>query len=86
MLDKLEGKVLQMEQNFMQVRGQLENEQQNLGRLEVSHLRNNDEFKGIIGNLQQDFGSKLEIRMTELVNRILMEQEDRVRQLEEMKY
>jgi hypothetical protein len=32
-----------------------------------------------------DFGSKLEIKMTELINRMLQEQEDRLRQVDEIK-
>ena len=52
---------------------------ENLGRLEVTHLRNNDEFKSIVGQLQVDFGGKLEIKMTDMVNRLLMEQEERQR-------
>ena len=40
----------------------------------------------MLGGLQNDFGNKLEIKITDLVNRILLEQEERMRQINDMKY
>lgn len=75
-----------MEQNFAQLRSQVEREQDNLGRLEISSLKNNDEFKQVIQALQMDFGNKIEVKMTDMVNRLLLEQEDRMRQIDEIKF
>jgi len=44
-----------------------------LGRLEVTNLRNSDEFRGVVNQLQNDFQYKLELKMTELVNRLMNE-------------
>ena len=52
-------------------------EKENLGRLEVNNLKNNDEFRGLVNNLQNDFQYKLEVKITDLVNRLLQEQEER---------
>ena len=61
-------------------------EKENLGRLEVTNLRNSDEFRGVVSQLQNDFQYKLELKMTELVNRLMNEQEERTRQVEDIKY
>jgi hypothetical protein len=57
-----------------------------LGRLEITGLKNNEEFKNVLGSLQTEFSGRLEIKMTDLVNRLLLEQEDRLRSIEEIKY
>jgi len=48
-----------------------------MGRIEVQSLKNNDDFRGMVGSLQNDFQYKLEVKMTDLVNRLLTEQEER---------
>ena len=48
-------------------------ERDNLGRMEVMSLKHNDEFRGMVGSLQNDFQYKLEVKMTDLVNRLLTE-------------
>lgn len=50
------------------------------------NLKNNEDFRNMLGGLQNDFGNKLEIKITDLVNRILLEQEERMRQINDMKY
>ena len=49
-------------------------------------MKNNEEFKNVLGQLQTEFSGRLEIKMTDLVNRLLLEQEDRLRSIEEIKY
>ena len=48
-------------------------EQQKVGGLEISNLKNSEEFKNVIGQNQVDFGGRLELKMTDLVNRLLLE-------------
>jgi hypothetical protein len=50
------------------------------------NLRNNEDFRNMLGGLQNDFGGKLEIKITDLVNRILLEADERSRGLNDMKY
>ena len=50
------------------------------------NLKNSEEFRGMLGSLQNDFQYKLEVKMTDLVNRLLTEQEERQRQMEDMRY
>ena len=40
----------------------------------------------MVGSLQNDFQYKLEVKMTDLVNRLLTEQEERQRQMDDMRY
>ena len=72
-VDKMESKVLQMEQQIDSVKNEFVRDRENVGRIELTGLRNNDEFKSAVGNLQNDFGQKLEIRVTDMVNRLLQE-------------
>ena len=61
-------------------------ERENLTRIEVNSLRTSDDFKQMVNGLQSEFGSRLELRMTELVNRLLLEQEERMRSVEDIRY
>jgi hypothetical protein len=40
----------------------------------------------MLGNLQKDYGVKLEARMTELVSRLLNEQDERMKNVEDLRY
>jgi hypothetical protein len=68
-----------MDQSLHIFRNEFTREKENLGRLEVTGLRNNEDFKNVVGQIQVDFGNKLEIKMTDLVNRLMQEQEERTR-------
>lgn len=85
-MEKVEAKVLQMDQSMHIIRNEFAREKENLGRLEITGLRNNEDFKNVVGQIQVDFGNKLEIKMTDIVNRLLQEQEERMRQLDDVKY
>ena len=54
-------------------------EKDNVGRIEITNLKNNEDFKNIVGQIQVDFGNKLELKMTDMVNKLLLEGEDRMR-------
>lgn len=49
-------------------------------------MKNSEEFRSIIGSLNNDFSYKLEVKMTDLVNRLLTEQDERARSIEDMRY
>ena len=70
----------------MYVKNDQGKEKENINQLEWINLKNNEDFKHMMGGLQQDFSGKLEIKMTDLVNRLLLEQEERMRQMEDIKY
>ena len=60
-----------MEQQIDSVKNEFIRDRENIGRIELTNLRNNDEFKNAVGTMQTDFGQKLEIRVTDMVNRLL---------------
>ena len=84
--EKVEGKLMGLEQNVQLMNMEQNKEKENMGRMEVMNLKNNEEFRGMVGSLQNDFQYKLEVKMTDLVNRLLTEQEERQRQMEDMRY
>jgi hypothetical protein len=45
----METKVLSMEQNVDILRNEFNRERDNLGRLELTNLRNNEDFKNAVG-------------------------------------
>ena len=69
--EKVEGKLMGLEQNFQLMTMEQSKERDNIGRMEVINLKNNEEFRGMVGSLQNDFQYKLEVKMTDLVNRLL---------------
>ena len=70
----------------MQVKGEVDQEKESVGQLHISSLKNSEEFKNLVGQLQNDFSSKLELKMTDMVNRLLMEQDERMRQMEDIRF
>jgi hypothetical protein len=49
LVEKLENKVLQMDQGLQAVRSELGSERDSLSRLEINNLKNNEDFKNVIG-------------------------------------
>ena len=56
-----------------------------MSRLEISSLRYNEDFKNVLGSVQNEFQGRLEIKITDLVNRLLLEQEDRMRSIDDVR-
>lgn len=48
-------------------------------------MKLNDEFRGMISGVQNDMQYKVEMKMTELVNKLMSEQDARQRQIEEVR-
>ena len=86
LVEKLEIKILNLEQNLHFVKTDQHKERENLSRLEISSLRYNEDFKNVLGSVQNEFQGRLEIKITDLVNRLLLEQEDRMRSIDDVRY
>ena len=71
--DRVEGKVMGLEQNMQLLSIDQKKEKENIGRIEVSSLKNNDEFRNMMNQLQNDYQHRLEVKVTDLVNRLLTE-------------
>lgn len=77
--ERVEGKLMGLEQNMNMMSMEQRKEKENLGRMEVAALKNNDDFRNMVNSLQHDVQNRLEIKVTDLVNRLLSEQEERTR-------
>ena len=77
---------MNLEQNVQLMNMEVTKDKENLGRLEVTNLKNNEDFRNLLGNMNNDFQYKLEVKITDLVNRLLHEQDERSRQMEDMRY
>lgn len=84
--ERVESKVMGLEQAMQLVNAEQRRDKESMGRLEMTNLKNNDEFRSVINGVQNDMQYKLEIKMTDLVNRLLSEQDSRARQIEEVRY
>lgn len=84
--ERVESKVMGMEQQIHLLNAESKRDKENLGRLEVTNHKNSDEFRSAVNSVQHDMQYKLEIKMTDLVNRLLSEQDERARQIEEIRY
>lgn len=61
-------------------------ERDNVGRMEISNLKNSDDFRSVLNQIQSEFQYRLEVKMTDLVNRLLMEQDERLRSVDDIRY
>jgi non-homologous end joining protein Ku len=52
----------------------------------MTTLKNSEEFKGLVAQFNQEQSNKLEQRMTDMVQRLLLEQEERMKGYEDIKY
>lgn len=84
--ERVEGKVMGLEQSLQLMTLEQRRDKENVGRIEVSQLKNSEDFRGLVGQMQNEWQYKLEVKMTDLVNRLLSEQEERARQIDDVRY
>lgn len=54
-IEKLESKLLNVEQNLHFLKSEQHKERENLSRLEISSLRYNEDFKQVLSQVQNEF-------------------------------
>jgi hypothetical protein len=54
-IEKLEGKLMNVEQNVHFMKNEQKKEKDNMSRLEITSLRYNEDFKNILGQVQNEF-------------------------------
>ena len=84
--ERVEGKLMGLEQNVQLMGMEQRKDKENVGRIEVSTLKNSEDFRNMMNQVQNDYSHRLEVKMTDLVNRLLTEQEERQRQIEDVRY
>ena len=53
--ERVEGKLMGLEQNINMMGMEQRKEKENLGRVEVAALKNSDDFRNMMGSLQNDY-------------------------------
>ena len=84
--EKMEVKLMSLDQNVSLLKLDQNREKENLGRVEITGLKNSEEFRGMLNQVQGEFSNRLEVKLTDLVNRLLSEQEERARAIDDVKY
>lgn len=84
--EKIEKRLHNVENVIQMVNSEQKVDKEKFNSFEVNSLKNNDDFRQMLGHLQKDYGTKLEARMTELVSRLLSEQDERTKNVEDLRY
>lgn len=84
--EKIEKRLNNIEEVMQIVNHEQKNDKNKLNHVEISTLRNSEDFRDMLMSLQKDYGIKLEARMTELVSRLLNEQDERMKNVEDLRY
>ena len=84
--ERVEGKLMGLEQNVNLMGIEQRKEKENMGRIEVTNLKNSEEFRNMMNQMSNDQNHRLEVRLTDLVNRLLSEQEERTRSIDDVRH
>jgi len=82
----MEVKLMGLEQVVSLMKMDQQRDKESVGRLEISSLKNSEEFRSMLGQVSNEMGSRMEVKLTDLVNRLLAEQEERMRAIDDVKY
>ena len=82
----MEVKLLGLEQVVSLMKMDQQKDKESVGRLEITNLKNSEEFRAMLGQVSNEMGSRMEVKLTDLVNRLLAEQEVRMRAIDDVKY
>lgn len=83
---KIEKRLHNVEDAVQMVNSEQRYDKDKLNHFEVSSLKNNEEFRDMLGHMQKEYGNRLEVRMTELVSRLLNEQDERMKGIDDLRY
>lgn len=75
-----------LEQTVQLLKADQYKEKESLGRIEVNSFKNSEEFRAMLNQMNGEFSTRLEVKLTDLVNRLLTEQDERARAIDDVKY
>jgi len=84
--EKMEVKLMSLDQQVSLLKLDQSKERESLGRVEINSLKNSEEFRSMLNSLNGELSSRLEVKITDMVGRLLTEQEERQRAIEDVKY
>lgn len=77
--DKMEKKTQALESNLFALTREQIKDKESIAKLESINSRLSEDLSQLLNNLNTDYNQKLEAKVTELVNRIVMEHEERIK-------
>jgi len=83
--EQFEKKFQSLESNIYSLTREQVKDKEVISKLEAINAKLSDDLAQLLNNLNNDYQQKLDIRVTELVNRIVMEHEERVKNHEDFK-
>ena len=83
---KLDGRVQQLETNLIGLGREQVKDKDSISRLEALNQKMGDDLKQLLSAMQSDFSSRLDSRVSEVLNRIIIEHEERRRGEEDLKH
>lgn len=75
-----------LEQTVQLLKADQYKEKESLGRIEVNSFKNSEELRAMLNQMNGEFSTRLEVKLTDLVNRLLTEQDERARAIDDVKY
>jgi hypothetical protein len=55
------------------VKVEITRDKENLGRVEINNLKNSEDFRNMLGGVNNELSNRIEVKITDLVNRLLSE-------------
>jgi len=83
--DQFDKKIQALESNIYSLTREQVKDKETITKLEAINSKLSQDLAQLLNNLNNDYNQKLDIRVTELVNRIVMEHEERVKNHEDFK-
>jgi hypothetical protein len=84
--EKMYGKIQTLEQALFALGGEHEKNTRSIDRVEGGAFRLQEDMRVFFKQLQTDLQSKIEVKSGDLLNKLLQEQEDRLRTHDDLKY
>lgn len=84
--EKMYGKIQMLEQALLALGGEHERNTRSIDRVEGGAFRLQEDMRVFFKQLQTDLQTRVESKSSDLLNRLLQEQEDRLRTQEDLKY
>ena len=84
--ERLLQRLDETEKQLMLLSNESQKGKETLSRLEVVSLKHNEDFKSMLGNMQAEFAGRLSGQITDLVGKILNEQDSRNRAIEDIRH
>eukprot|EP00357_Protocruzia_adherens_P000537 CAMPEP_0114981866 /NCGR_PEP_ID=MMETSP0216-20121206/5778_1 /TAXON_ID=223996 /ORGANISM="Protocruzia adherens, Strain Boccale" /LENGTH=1008 /DNA_ID=CAMNT_0002343577 /DNA_START=148 /DNA_END=3174 /DNA_ORIENTATION=- len=84
--ERMDKRIQVLETTLQAVANDQRKDETLMQEIDTLHAKNHTDVKSTLGQFQSDLNHKIEFRVQEIVNRIVAEQEERIKNAEEIKY